>query len=298
MILTIASLSIGMLLCGGVLLLAASLRTPQPDLATALTTLSSSTPVGAIPDAEISADSFIEKLGAWVLRSTPLQPSTSQRTLLRLSGVSHAEFYGIRVLYALVLACAPWFFQLCFTMAGMAMSVGLPAILTVALGLLGWMLPAMRLGQQQEAVNDDTLEAFGVLLDLVVLERMANASAIDAITRAAFVSRAPLFVQVQQTLNRAVLENVQPWDGLRALAEDIQLPELNDLVAIAQLQSEGASLVGSLRARTVELRNAYLLRMQNEATRVTQRMSFAKLLPPMSVVLLIIGSVMLNLVLS
>ncbi len=298
MTLTIASLSIGMLLCGGVLMLLSALRTPQPDLAAALTTLSSSRTTPSDQAVFGSADSQVERLGVWLLRHTPIQPSAKQRSLLKLSGTSHAEFYGVRVLYALVFAAMPWFFQLCFAVAGIPMTLGIPTVLTFALAVLGWLLPAMKLGQRQESVSDDTLEAFGVLMDLVVLERIANASAIDAITRAAFVSRAPLFVQVQQTLNRAVLENVQPWEGLKALAEDIQLPELHDLVAIAQLQSEGASLVGALRARTNEIRNSYLLRMQTENTRITQRMAFAKMLPPMAVVILIIGAVLLNIILS
>lgn len=299
MTLTLASLCIGMLLTGGLLLVLNALRTPQPDLGAALAVLSNDTATLSTDEELFGGASFPERIGGWLLRHTPLRPNTRQRSLLRLSGTSHAEFYGVRALYSLVFAAAPWFLQAVFVMFGLtSASVALPAAATLALAALGWFLPSLSLAQRQEAVSDDTVEAFGVLLDLVVLERVANASAIDAITRAAFVSNAPLFVQVQQTLNRADLENVQPWSALRALADEIQLPELIDLVSIAQLQSEGASLAPTLRARTSELRNAYLLRMQKENTRITQRMAIAKMLPPMSIVALLLGAMLLNILLQ
>lgn len=297
MTLTLFSLLVGMLIMGGLLMMVSALRTPQPDLHSAMANLSSAAP-SALFDLDQVAGSVSGRVGRWVLAHLPVRPSPKQLALLRLRGMSASEFYGLRTLYAIGFAAFPWLFQLVSGLLQVSISLSVPAILTIVLALIGWFAPAMMLGQKQTAVTDDTYEAFIVLMDLVVLERLANAAAIDAITNAAFVSDAPLFVQVQRTLNRAVLENTTPWAGLSQLADEIQLPELNDLVSIALLQDQGASLVDSLRARTDELRNVSLLRIQDETTHVTQRMVFAKMLPPMSVMILLFGAMLLNLLLQ
>ena len=158
------------------------------------------------------------------------------------------------------------------------------------------MLPAARLKAAAGPTNDDSFEALLVFIDLVVLERLANETSVDALTNAANMSDSPLFVQIRQVLNRASLENVDPWNGLDRLAEDIKLPELTDVVSIARLQNEGASLVDSFRARVAELRDAYLLRLQQESTTITQRLGLWTILQAGSVMLILLGAAALTLI--
>lgn len=297
MILVAASMLIGMLFMAGVLALVVYARRPQPDLQAAIANLSNQAPTQTV-ELDQNTGTLTARAGRWLLTRTHIQPNGRQRAQLQLRGTSLVEFYGNRLVLALGLGAMPWLFQLVQLLLGASFSLAMPSILTIALAILGWFLPVLQLRRGQESTSDDTLEAFLTLMDLVVLERVANRQAIDAITAAAFVSDAPLFVQVQRTLTRAVLENTTPWAGLQALAVEINLPELNDLVAIAQLQDQGAGLVDSLRARTQELRDAYLLRIRKETTRTTQAMTFPKMLPPMSVVILLIGAAMMNILLQ
>ena len=68
------------------------------------------------------------------------------------------------------------------------------------------------------------------------------------------------------------------------------------MVSIARLQEEGASLVDSFRARVAELRDAYLLRLQQESTTITQRLGLWTILQAGSVMLILMGAAALTLI--
>ena len=75
-------------------------------------------------------------------------------------------------------------------------------------------------------------------------------------------------------------------------------PQLADVVRIAQLQNEGASMAGPLRARVAELRNAYLLRTREENVKITQRMDVLQMLPVTAILAVFIAAPLLNLMLG
>ncbi|EFT63568.1 hypothetical protein HMPREF9578_00635, partial [Cutibacterium acnes HL110PA4] len=167
----------------------------------------------------------VGRLGRSVTRTFHVSVSPAMRAALRLQGATPEAFYGRRLIWALCGAILPWLLN------AVAIAVGvnfpgllIPAALCVALAGAGWMLPAARLRAAAGPTNDDSFEALLVFIDLVVLERLANETSVDALTNAANMSDAPLFVQIRQVLNRAALENVDPWNGLDRLADDIKLP--------------------------------------------------------------------------
>lgn len=294
MTLTALTLALGALVGAAVLLAVAAFRpAPAPDLASALEHLSGDSSA-VMP--EPSEDSFIGRVGRRFITTTGIKTGSARRTMLQMRGYTPSRLYGEQLLSALVLAVMPWVFMALFQALGLAgFSVPLPALLTLVLGVAGWFYPLWGIRRQTGSTTDDAHEALLVYIDLVVLERLANETAVDALTHAAFSSDNSLFLQIQKVLNRAALENVDPWKGLENLAEDINLPELNDVVAIARLQEQGASLAASFRARVAELRNAYLLRMQNEAQKVTSRMDVAKTLPTLAVIIVMAAAPMLSL---
>ena len=162
---------------------------------------------------------------------------------------------------------------------GLATNLTVPLFAVVAAAVLGWFLPALRIASSAHYVAEDASEALLVYIDLVILERIANQHAKDALTRAAHVSDNPVFRQIQEALARAELEREQPWTELRRLSERLDLPQLADIADIARLQEEGGSLSAAFRARVAELRNAYVVQRQREADRITQRMEIPKMLP-------------------
>lgn len=276
-----------------ILLILAARHDPAPDLQSAIEHLSGDL---ATSQSEPAESSRIGQLGGWLIKVTGIKTASARRTMLQMRGYTPSRLYGEQLLCALVLAVMPWPVMALFSVMGLSrFTVPLPALATVVLAVMGWFYPLLAIRRQAGTTSADSSEALLVYIDLVVLERLANETAVDALTHAAFLSGNPLFVQIQKVLNRAALENVDPWRGLEHLAEDISLPELNDVVAIARLQEQGASLAASFRARVAELRNAYLLRVQNEAQAVTSRMDIAKALPTLAVITVVAAAPLLSL---
>lgn len=295
MTLTVISVLIGVLTSIALMLISAAFTRQRPALAWALENLSAS-PV--LDDQPAAPTTWLEKLGHWGARRLGINPSSSQRALLRLKGISDLEFLGSRLLYALTFAAFPLVASAMAVMIGFTPPLYLPPAATLVLAAIGWFTPLLQLRQQATTTTDDSSEALLVFIDLVVLERLSNASAVDAITNAAFLSDNALFVQIQQAVNRAALENIAPWRELDSLAEAINLPQLADVARIAQLQNEGASMAEPLRARVAELRNAYLLRVREENVSITQRMDILQMLPVLSIMMIFVAAPLLRLALS
>lgn len=291
--LTVAAALVGILFAGAVLTFTAAARRPRPDLAWALDNLSQTPTHTHTPHA--APETRLEQLGVWAAIRLGVGTTAVQRSQLRLRGISDLEFVGTRLVWAMGLGVLPLLVSVIMYIGGISSPLFLPPLVAVVGAVFGWFWPVLQLRQQASATIDDSAEALLVFIDLVVLERLANASAVDALTHAAFTSDNALFVQIQHALNRAALENVAPWRELESLAEAINLPQLNDVVAIARLQQEGASMANPLRARVAELRNAHLLKVRQENVRITARMEILQVLPVIAVMVVFIAAPMLAL---
>lgn len=135
-----------------------------------------------------------------------------------------------------------------------------------------------------------------MFVDLVTLERLANASAAEALQAAAELSDVPLFGQIRIALDRARLEQQSPYAQLRRLSVELQLPELKDVADIMQLDESGAALSGTLRARARELRNAHFTRQQIAAGAAAEGMTIYMTIPALLFGLIFLGAALLTLV--
>ncbi len=285
MSLTLAAMLLGGCLFGAVLLTVAAFRVPMPHLAKTLTALRGAQTGDARSGPSVASgapgdgDGLVERWGAWLLRGGRLSPSARQLAQLRLRGISLTRFYGERAASALLCALIVGLVSFIASAFGIAVNLTVPLGAVLAAAVLGWFLPALRIASSAHYVAEDASEALLVYIDLVILERIANQHAKDALTRAAYVSDNPVFRQIQEALARAELEREQPWTELRRLSERLDLPQLGDIADIARLQEEGGSLSAAFRARVAELRNAYVVQRQREADRITQRMEIPKMLP-------------------
>ena len=283
MIITVAALLAGAAFGAALLVAVSAFRTPLPHLAHTLTALRGDTPTtaGAV---ELGADlpsgnGLVDRWGRWVLRAGRINPSARQAAQLRLRGISLSRFYGERLTSALLCAGIVGMLAVSASAFGVTLSLSLPAGAVLFAAVFGWFLPALRISASAKTVADDASEALLVYIDLVILERMANQHAKDALTRAAKVSNNPLFLQIQAALARAELEREPPWTEMRRLGEQLDMPQLADIADIARMQEEGGSLAAAFRARVAELRNAHVVQRQKEADRITQRMEIPKVLP-------------------
>ena len=82
-----------------------------------------------------------------------------------------------------------------------------------------------------------------------------------------------MFVRIRQELTRARYAGVAPWDALRTLSEEIDVPDLADVAKIVRLSGEeGASIYETLRSRGKTLRHKLLAEEHEKANSASERM--------------------------
>ena len=273
-------LAIGVLAATAVLCLVAALRSAAPELEAALQRVGGeSRPDGR--NLELGpVTSRSERFGALLYRRVPLPLGARQRRALRLQDKSIAEFYADKAVMAVVGAALPAVLGAALTIV--TGSVGaLPAVLALIGAVVGFFVPDLLLHRSGGVVRSGALEALLLYLELVTLERLTNASAVQALQNAAVLSDTPLFLQLRSALERAQLEQQPPYGELRRLADQLDLPELRDVADVMQLDETGAALSETLRARVRELRDAHLSAEQTKANADAEGMTVYMTLPAM-----------------
>jgi len=285
----------GILVAGGLVCLVVAGVPTTPRLADALARVTVDAEAGQRVADIGPVHSASERLGARLYRLTPVPLTDRQRKALRLQGKSIAEFYADKVVMAIVggllpalVGCAMWY------ITGQAST--LPAFISV-LGLIaGFFVPDLLLHRAGAVARSGAVESLLVFIDLVTLERLANASSTQALQRAAMLSDVPLFSQVRLALDQARLEQQSPYAQLRRLADQLDLPELKDVADVMQLDENGAALSGALRARLRELRDAHLSREQMAASAASEGMTIFMTLPAMIFGLIFLVAALLRIV--
>ncbi|HET9647115.1 MAG TPA: hypothetical protein VFP34_02660 [Microlunatus sp.] len=268
----------GVLVVAGFLALIVAVRPAPPRLVDALNRLDPAT-AEVVPDSlDAGGVARSDRVGGWFVRRLRLQVSDRTRAALRLQGRTVAEFFGDKVALAVTGLILPSVLGVLLRYA-----FGLPLYVPAVAGLLGafvgFFVPDLQLRRSTRTAQSSAVESLLTFIDLVTLERLANASATEALHSAAQVSDAPLFVQMRSALERARLEQHSPYGELRRLASELDLPELNDVADVMQLDESGAALSGALRARVRELRDAHLSREQLAASAAAEGMTVYMTLP-------------------
>jgi Flp pilus assembly protein TadB len=268
----------GVLMATGLVALAVAVVPGTPRLVDALDRLDPDGAGSGGEPVELSAITRSDRLGRWVVRRFRLRVSERTRTALRLQGRTVPELYGDKAALAITGAALPVVLGF---MANYAFDLPLyvPAAAAPIGALIGFFVPDLQLRRTTKTAQSSAVESLLTFIDLVTLERLANASATQALQNAAQVSDAPLFVQMRTALERARLEQHSPYGELRRLADELNLPELNDVADVMQLDESGAALSGALRARVRELRDAHLAREQVAASAAAEGMTIYMTLP-------------------
>ena len=288
----------GVLVAAGLVAVLAGLRRTTPGLRAALDRVGGVEVPTDTSSATVRLDSPSERWGALLQRHVPIPLTAAQRRALRLQDKSVAELYADKTVMAVIGTVLP---ALLGSALGWALTghVGVvPAVAAVVGGVLGFFVPDLLLLRSSAGTRSAALEALLVFVDLVTLERLANASAPQALLRAASLSQVGLFVQIRTALERASLEQQSPYAELRRLAETLELPELADVADVMQLDETGAALSGTLRARVRELRDAHLTAEQIRASADAEGMTIYMTLPAMAFGLILLTAALLQIVLG
>ena len=284
----------GILLAAGLVCLIAAIVPAVPRLDAALERVGADGATPGAGSADVGpATRPSERIGARLYQLSPVPLSDGQRRALRLQDKPIAEFYADKAVMLIVGAVLPGLAAYLWTLSGA--SVGpWPALLSLLGAGIGFFVPDLMLRRAADSARSGAVEALLVYIDLVTLERLANASSTQALHSAAGMSEAPVFLQIRTALERARLEQQPPYAELRRIADQLHLPELADVADVMQLDETGAALSGTLRARVRELRDAHLTSEQTKASAAAEGMTIYMTLPALIFSLIFLVAAMLK----
>lgn len=232
-----------------------------PDLTAALDRLD---PTRAAP----APTSTTTRLGpAWAQRATrrALPALASWLRLdrlaadLRVVDLTPEGLAARKIGYAALGAAFPTVLAVTMGAVGLALPVVIPAAATLVVAGVFFVLPEVEVRRRAAEVRAAMRTAAGVYLELVALERAADAGTVEALTRAAAIGTSPEFARIRDALLRAELAGRPAWDGLTDLAGHLAVPEYGDLADIMRLSGQdGAAVYATLRARAASLRTQLL----------------------------------------
>ncbi|MFD0509311.1 type II secretion system F family protein [Streptomyces chiangmaiensis] len=264
----------------------------KPDLASALDRLdarhfTSPMPVAAPPGAR----GLPEKVGARLLDEFGLRIRLplSDLNLLR---ISPAEHLGKRVLFALYGLLAPQLLQALLALAGTPFPFAIPACVSLLLGALFWFSPGRDVKREAAAARLIVRHAAASYLERVALARVANSGAAQALTQTAEVGDGWIFQRMRTVFDHAELAGITPWDALKQLGEELDIPELTRPADTLALAGEGAAVYTTLQAQARQLRVALLTDAKAQANEA----SAAMVLPVTLGVILMLAFVMIPIV--
>lgn len=196
------------------------------------------------------------------------------RADIAITGTTASRLATEKLGYAALGVIFPLVLTTAVASLGLTVPVAIPASASLALGAALSFVPEQDLMRRARAARDQVHRAICAYLELVALERAADAGAVEAMERACAIGSGLGFRLIQESLLRARLEGRAPWHHLSLLAGQVEVPELGDVADIMRMSGEdGAAVMPTLRARAASLRTALLQADVARANRASERMS-------------------------
>ena len=192
---------------------------------------------------------------------------------MALLRIPATRFYGDKLLNAFLGLVLPPMIVWLFAVMGLHLPMVIPTAGSVGLAVVMWWIPDYDLHREAKQARAEFGRAVGAYIDLVALERASGAGTRQAMEAAAQVGQSWVFRRISEELARSRWSGVPPWTALHSLAEDLGLPELDDLADIMRLSGEeGAQVYANLRARSAAMRTAMLETERAKANDLGERM--------------------------
>ena len=259
----------------GLTLVVAGLRVPAPDLRAAVARLDRTMEA---PAALGTGDMGAPRLDQAIQRAADRLATSLQldryHADLAITGVTPRRLALEKLGYGAVGLAFPLVMESILAVAGLALPVVVPALAGVVLGIALSFLPEVDLRRRAAEARLEMKRTVCAYLELVALERAADAGAVEALERAAAIGEGSGFDHIRDALLRARLEGRTPWQQLSGLSEELAVPELGDVADIMRLSGEdGAAVLPTLRARAASLRTSLLQADVTAANQASERMS-------------------------
>jgi Type II secretion system (T2SS), protein F len=253
---------------GGLALVVAGLTPTVPDLRAVFARLDSPPPA-----AEAAATGWRARSDLVANAAAARLGVARYRADLHLVGISPATLAFHKVGYALLGLAFPPVLAAVMGLLGLSLPVMLPAVGSLVLAGALFFAPDVDLRRRTARARIEMRRAVCVYLELVALERAADAGTAAALDRAAAIGDGRAFELIRHALLEAQLAGAPPWQGLRQLASRVQVPELEDVADIMRLSGEdGAAVYATLRARAASLRTSLLTAEATAANTASEHM--------------------------
>ncbi|MCK0113533.1 type II secretion system F family protein [Ornithinimicrobium sp. F0845] len=208
---------------------------------------------------------------------------------LAVQGITLPRFYGEKLLYAFI-----------GLIAGPATSLALifsfdvpfyvPVLASLVLAVVLWFIPDYNVRSDAAQARVEFSRSLGAFVDLVTLEMAAGSGPRQAMQAAALVGDSWIFQRLREELARTRWSGLTPWDALRGLGDELDIPDLHELADIMRLSGEdGGRIYPQLKARAASMRGAILSAQKARANEVSERMTL-----PMTLLALIFLVILLS----
>lgn len=157
------------------------------------------------------------------------------------------------------------------------MGVRIPFLLSaaaiVASGGVLFFVPDLDVRRSARAARERMRQAVCLYLELVALERLADAGSNQALERAAMIGTTREHALIRRALLEAEVDGRPAWTALVAIAERTGVRELDDVGDIMRVAgADGASVYTTLRARAQSLRTQLLNSSRAAANAASEHM--------------------------
>jgi Type II secretion system (T2SS), protein F len=238
----------------GLAVTVAGLRSPVPDLTAAVARLDRATRAYGSPEAATS--------GRLVTAAAVLAQRIGldrYRADLDLVGDTPAQLMTRKLGYTAMGLVFPPALVTVMALLGLVLPWPIPVLGSLLFATVLFFVPDLDVRRRAQTARREMRRAICVYLELVALERAADAGAVEALERAAAIGDGRAFDLIRDALLRARLFGAPPWRELGRLADHLRVPELGDVADIMRLSGEdGAAVYATLRARAASLRTAIL----------------------------------------
>ncbi|MYX20445.1 type II secretion system F family protein, partial [Streptomyces sp. SID8380] len=165
----------------------------------------------------------------------------------------------------------------------------LPAAVGLVLAVVLWLAPGHDVTREAAAARLVVRHAAASYLERVALARISNSGAAQALTDTADVGDGWIFARMRAVFAEAELAGVTPWDALKQLGEELDIPELTRPADTLALAGDGAAVYSTLQAQARQLRVALL----SDAKAKANEASASMILPVTAAVILMLMFVMI-----
>ena len=262
---------------GGLAIIIAGLSPSTPDLRSAVAHLDSAPRIVPGIDATSGDRARGPRWQGWSRTHLPRLAARMglrrYRADLDLVGEGPETLVARKLGYALLGLAFPPVLATTMALVGLSVPLVLPGVASLGLAIALFFVPDLDLRRRATTTRREMRRAVCVYLELVALERVADAGTVEALNRAAGIGNGRAFSLIRAALLRAHLAGAAPWQGLAQLTEELRVPELGDVADIMRLSGEdGAAVYATLRARAASLRTALLTDAAAEANAASEHM--------------------------